>query len=164
MFMSRTRFAFIAALLGATVAVTSLLAQTPKAPEFKSILANRKVEPPFKGQADVEFMASSKRNGDVVTTTMRVKNLSPGPLQRLTVAETWFDKSNNIVAGGQGSLDKMLEPGTVETLTIQTQWNAKMNGNGWAFTHANGTVKPKKVTSIAEPAKPGSAAKAPAKK
>jgi len=162
--MNRARFAFIAAL-AATAAGTSLLAQNPapKAPEFKSILANRKVEPPFKGQADVEFSASSKRNGDVVTTTMKVKNLSPGPIARLTVAETWFDKSNNIVAGGQGVLEKMLEPGTVETLTIQTPWNAKMNGNGWAFTHANGTVRPKKVSAVSEP-KTAAAAKAPAKK
>jgi hypothetical protein len=160
--MNRARFAIIAAL--ATVAGTHLLAQqTPKAPEFKSVLANRKVQPPFKGQAEVEFMASSKRNGDVVTTTMKVKNLSTGPIQRLTVSETWFDKSNNIVAGGQGSLEKMLEPGTVETLTIQTQWNAKMNGNGWAFTHANGTVKPHKVAKIDETKVPAGG-KAQAKK
>ena len=161
--MNRARFAIVAALAGATLAGSHLLAQTAKAPEFKSILANRKVEPPFKGQADVEFSASSKRNGDVVTTTMRVKNLSSGPIQHLTVAETWFDKANNIVAGGQGSLDKMLAPGAVDTLTIQTQWNAKMNGNGWAFTHANGTVRPKKVAAIAD-TKPAAGAKATAKK
>jgi hypothetical protein len=157
--MNRARIAIGAALAAATVAGIPLLAQnpTPKAPEFKSILANRKVVQPLKGQADVEFMASSKRNGDVVVTTMRVKNLSQAPIARLTVAETWFDKSNNIVAGGQGSLDKMLDPGAVETLTIQTPWNAKMNGNGWAFTHANGTVKPRKVASIAE-AKPAATA------
>jgi len=157
--MNRARIAIGAALAAATVAGIPTLAQnpTPKAPEFKSILANRKVVQPFKGQADVEFTASSKRNNDVVVTTMRVKNLSPAPIARLTVAETWFDKSNNIVAGGQGSLDKMLDPGAVETLTIQTPWNAKMNGNGWAFTHANGTVKPRKVASIAE-AKPAASA------
>jgi|SRR5215467_6253955 len=164
--MNRARFAIIAALAAATVTGSHLLAQNPppKAPEFKSILANRKVEPPFKGQADVEFTASSKRNGDVVTTTMKVKNMSPGPIARLTVAETWFDKSNNIVAGGQGSLDKMLEPGAVETLTIQTPWNAKMNGNGWAFSHANGTVKPKKVSAIPEAKAPAAAGAKPAAK
>ncbi len=108
--MNRARFAIVAAL--ATVAVTHLLAQTPKAPEFKSILADRKVEPPIKGQAEVDFMQPvTKRNGDVVTTTVKVKNMSAGPIARLTVAETWFDKGQTHVAGGQGSLEKILTPG-----------------------------------------------------
>ena len=99
--MNRARFAIVAAL--ATVAGTHLLAQTPKAPEFKSILADRKVEPPIKGQAEVEFVQPvSKRNGEVVTTTVRVKNMSPGPIARLTIAETWFDGQTQ-VAAGQGA-------------------------------------------------------------
>src|SRR5882672_3837853 len=105
--MNRARFAIIAAL--ATMAGTYLLAQTPKAPEFKSILADRKVEAPIKGQAEIDYMQPvTKRNGDVVTTMVRVKNTSAGPIARLTIAETWFDKSQAIVAGGQGYLDKIL--------------------------------------------------------
>jgi hypothetical protein len=153
--MNRARFAIVAALAGATLGTasgTSLLAQTPKAPEFKSILANRKVEPPIKGQADVEYTQPvTKRNGDVVTTTIRVKNTSPGPIARLTVSETWFDKGGtNIVAGGSGALEKILNPGAVDTVTIQTPWNAKMNGNSWNFTHANGQVKPHRVAKVEE--------------
>jgi hypothetical protein len=149
--MNRARFAIAAALAAATVAGTPLLAQAPKAPEFKSILANRKVDPPIKGQAEVDFMQPvTKRNGDVVTTTIRIKNTSPGPIARLTVAETWFDKGGAIVGGGQGYLEKILNPGAVDTVTIQTPWNAKMNGNSWNFTHANGTVKPRRVPKIEE--------------
>jgi hypothetical protein len=161
--MNRARFAIIAAL--ATVAGTHLLAQTPKAPEFKSILADRKVEPPLKGQVEVDFMQPvTKRNGDVVTTTVRVKNTSAGPIARLTVAETWFDKSQTIVAGGQGYLEKILNPGAVDTVTIQTPWNAKMNGNSWSFTHANGTVKPRRVPKIDEGKAPAAGGKTAAKK
>ena len=159
--MNRARFAIIAALAAVTVAGSNLLAQNPppKAPEFKSILANRKVEPPIKGQAEVDFMQPvTKRNGDVVTTMIKVKNTSAGPIARLTVAETWFDKGGAIVAGGQGSLEKILEPGAVDTVTIQTPWNAKMNGNSWNFTHANGTIKPRRVPKLDDakaPAAPG---------
>ena len=161
--MNRARFAIVAAL--ATVAGTHLLAQAPKAPEFKSVLADRKVEPPLKGQVEVDFMQPvTKRNGDVVTTTVRVKNTSAGPIARLTVAETWFDKSQAIVAGGQGYLDKILNPGAVDTITIQTPWNAKMNGNSWSFTHANGTVKPRRVPKIDEGKAPAAGAKTAAKK
>jgi hypothetical protein len=161
--MNRARFAIIAAL--ATVAGTHLLAQTPKAPEFKSVLADRKVEPPLKGQVEVDFMQPvTKRNGDVVTTTVKVKNTSAGPIARLTVAETWFDKSQAIVAGGQGYLEKILNPGAVDTITIQTPWNAKMNGNSWSFTHANGTVKPRRVPKIDDGKAPAAGAKTAAKK
>ena len=148
--MNRARFAIVATLVGAGVAsaaATPVLAQ--KAPEFKSVLAGRKVEPPFKGQADVEFIQPvTKRNGDTVVTTIKVKNLSSGPIARLKIAETWFDKAGNIVGGGEGTLEKPLAPGAVDTVTIQTPWTAKMNGNSCNFSHANGTVKPKKVKSL----------------
>jgi hypothetical protein len=165
--MNRARFAIIAALAAVTVAGSNLLAQNPppKAPEFKSILANRKVEPPIKGQAEVDFMQPvTKRNGDVVTTMIKVKNTSSGPIARLTVAETWFDKGGAIVAGGQGSLEKILEPGAVDTVTIQTPWNAKMNGNSWNFTHANGTIKPRRVPKLDDAKAPAAAGAKPAGK
>ncbi len=152
--MSRARFAVVATLVGASfagVTGTALLAQ--KAPEFKSVLAGKKVEPPFKGQADVEYTQPvTKKNGELVVTTIKVKNLAPAPLARLKVTETWFDKANNIVGAGEGMLEKPLAPGAVETITIQTPWTAKMNGNGYNFSHANGLVKPKRVKSLDDPA------------
>jgi hypothetical protein len=165
--MNRARFAILAALATATVAGTSLLAQNPppKAPEFKSILANRKVEPPIKGQAEVDFLQPvTKRNGDLVTTTIKVKNTSSGPIARLTISETWFDKGQAQVASSQGSLDKMLEPGAVDTVTIQTPWNPKMSGNSWQFSHANGTVKPRRVPKLDDAKAPAAGAKTQAKK
>ena len=159
--MIRTRIAVVAALVGVSVAGASLLAQKP--PEMKPILAGKKVEPPIRGQAEIEFVQPvTKRNGDVVTTTIKVKNVSTGPIARLSISETWFDKSQAAVATSQGSLDKALEPGAVDTVTIQTPWNAKMNGNSWQFTHANGTVKPKRVPKLEDTSK-GAAKTAPAK-
>jgi hypothetical protein len=164
--MSRARFAVVATLVGASFASAPgnhLLAQ--KAPEFKSVLAGKKVEPPFKGQADVEFLQPvTKKNGDNVVTTIRVKNMASGPLARLKVAETWFDKGGQIVGAGEATLDKPLAPGAVDTITIQTPWTAKMNGNSWNFSHANGTVKPKRVKSLDDPAAKTAAAKPAAKK
>src|SRR4029077_5582613 len=65
---------------------------------------------------------------------------------------------------GQGYLEKILNPGASDTVTIQTPWNAKMNGNSWNFTHANGTVKPHKVAKIDETKAPAGGAKTQAKK
>ena len=150
--MIRARIAVVATLVGVSLAGPSLLAQT--APEMKPILAGRKVEPPLKGQGDVEYVQPvTKRNGEVVTTTIRVKNVSAAPLARLSVTETWFDKANGIVAASSGALDKPLDPGAVDTITIQTPWSAKMNGNGYNFVHANGLVKPRRVAKLEDTSK-----------
>ena len=62
--MNRARIATIATLVGVSLAGPAL-AQQP--PEMKPILAGRKVEPPMKGQAEIEFtQPATKRNGDVV--------------------------------------------------------------------------------------------------
>ena len=151
--MNRARFAVVATLVGASFASapgSQLLAQ--KAPEFKSVLAGKKVDPPFKGQADVEFLQPvTKKVGNNVVTTFKVKNLATGPLTRLKIAETWFDKGGNIVAAGETTLDKPLGTGMVDTITIETPWTAKMNGNSFNFSHANGLVKPKRVKSLDDP-------------
>jgi hypothetical protein len=158
--MNRSRIAAVAALVGVSLAGPSLLAQ--KAPEMKPILAGKKVDPPIKGQAEIEFTQPvTKRNGDVVTTNIKVKNVSQAPIARLSISETWFDKGQAQVATSQGSLDKPLNPGAVETVTIQTPWSAKMNGNSWQFSHANGTIKPKRVPKLDDTSK---GAAAPAKK
>jgi hypothetical protein len=147
--MSRARFAVVATLVGVSFAGVpggQLLAQ--KAPEFHTVLAGKKIDPPFKGQADVEFMPVSKRNGDTVVTTIKVRNMASAPLARLKIAETWFDTKQQVVAAGEGTLDKPLAPGAVDTIVIQTPWTKQMNGNSWNFSHGNGTVKPKRVKSL----------------
>jgi hypothetical protein len=150
--MNRARIAVIATLVGVSLAGPSLMAQ--KAPEMKSILAGKKVDPPIKGQAEIEFTTpATKRNGDVVTTNIKVKNVSNAPIARLSISETWFDKGQTQVASSQGALDKPLNPGAIDTVTIQTPWNAKMNGNSWQFSHANGTVKPKRVAKLEDTSK-----------
>jgi len=150
--MNRARIAVVATLVGVSFAVPSLLAQ--KAPEMHPILAGRKVEPPIKGQAEIEFLQPvTRRNGAVVTTTIKVKNVSAAPIARLSISETWFDKGQTQVATSQGALEKPLEPGAVDTVTIQTPWSARMNGNSWQFSHANGTVKPKRVPKIEDTSK-----------
>jgi hypothetical protein len=153
--MKRARFAVAAALTGACIAGASGSLMAQKAPEFHTVLAGKKVEPPFKGQADVEYTQPvTKKNGDNVVTTLKVKNVSPGPLARLKVGETWFDKAGNIIGAGETTLDKPLGVGAVETITITTPWSSKMNGNGYNFSHGNGTVKPKRVAKIDDAAKP----------
>ena len=65
--MSRARFAVVTALVGACAAGAPGRLMAQKAPEFHTVLAGKKVEPPFKGQADVEYVQPvTKKDGENV--------------------------------------------------------------------------------------------------
>ena len=146
---------------------TVLAQDKPKAPEFKSVLAGKKFTPPLRGPADVDFVrGATKREGNLLVTKIQVKNMSTAPIPRLTIDETWYDKNNNIIPGGKGVVNGLLQPGEVQSVEIRTPVNAAMTRSMLQFSHANGTVpKPHLVTSFGgkEPAAK-TAAKAPAKK
>jgi len=171
--MTRARLAVAASLVVASAATTAVLAQSsptsqtqsPQAPPMTSVLAGKKFSPPFKGQADVDYTKPvTKRDKEMVVTTMQVRNGTNAPLLRLTVDETWYDKGGGLVTGGKGIINR-LEPGEVGTVKIETPFNAKMSANNYNFSHANGTVKPHRVDKLTaggekEPAaKPAAATK-----
>jgi hypothetical protein len=150
--MNRARHAFAATLVGAIGlgGFTVFAQDPPKAPEFKSVLAGKKFNPPIRGAADVDFIRSpTKREGSTLVTKIQVKNASSAPIPRLTIDEIWYDKNNNIIPGGKGVVNGLLQPGEVQTLEIRTQVNPTMTRSMLQFSHANGTVpKPHEVKSF----------------
>src|SRR5262249_60058348 len=106
--MTRARLAVAASLVVASAATGAVLAQTPQAPPMTSVLAGKTFTAPFKGQADVDFTAPvTKRDKDMVVTTMAVKNNTNAPLLRLTVDETWYDAGGGLVTGGKGIVNRL---------------------------------------------------------
>ena len=169
--MNRARLMCAATLLGASFAVTAF-AQTPAPPPMTSVLAGKKFNPPFKGQAELDYTKPvTKNEKGMVTTTIMVRNNAPGPLLRLTIDETWYDAGGGLVTGGKGVVNR-IEPGEVATVKIETPFNAKMKANNYNFSHANGAVKPHAVPKLtaggdkeaAKPAAAKPAAKPAAKK
>ncbi|MCU1385453.1 MAG: hypothetical protein JWL71_4150 [Acidobacteria bacterium] len=161
--MNRARLTLAATLVGASF--VAVHAQTPANPPMTSVLAGKKFSPAFKGQAELDYTKPvTKREKDMVVTTIMVKNNAAGPLLRLTIDETWYDAGGGLVTGGKGIVNR-LEPGEVATVKIETPFNAKMKANNYNFTHANGTIKPHAVPKLMaggdkEPAaKPASAKK-----
>jgi len=152
--MTRARTVVAATLVGASLAAGTALAQAPQtttAP-LTPILAGKKITPPLRGTADIELTTPvTKRDKDNVVTKIQVKNISNAPIARLTVDETWYDgvgATGNVVAGGKGMLSTLLQPGEVQTITIETPFNPKMKANQWNFSHANGSVKPHRVAKL----------------
>ena len=137
--------------------------QAVQAPPLTPILAGRKITPPLRGEALVEFTQPVTRplpGRSLVQTTIKVRNSSAAPIARLEVDETWYDRSGAIVAGGRGIINSLLQPGEIQTITIQTPYSNKMSSNNWNFKHANGTVKVAKVRTLDEPTDAAAAAAA----
>ena len=168
--MNRARFFFAAALVGAGL-VGPVPAQTPQAPQLTPVLAGRNIKPPFKGNAAVDFARPVRsKEGDLVIEKIQVKNMTNAPIARLTIDETWYDKGGATIGGGKGILKGLLQPGEIQTVTVESPYNAKYSANQYRFSHANGGITPKQVTKLegetaAKPAaaKPAAAKPAPKK-
>ena len=149
-----------AAMLTAGLVAAAAPAYAQPVPELRTVLAGKTFTPPLRGEAQVQLMAPvTRRDKDLVTTRIVVKNVSSGPIARLTITETWYDKAGVVVAGGRGVIPGLLQPDEVQTVVIQTAYNAKMSSNNWNFTHVNGTVVPKRVPKIDIPKEAPPAAK-----
>lgn len=151
--MNRVHFAVAATLISTTMFAGAVVAA--QSTQLTPVLAGRKIVPPIRGEASIDItqpVTKALAGKNLVQTTIKVRNTSAAPIARLQVAETWYDGSGAIIAGGRGVINGLLQPGEVGTLTIDTPYNAKMKSNNWNFTHANGTVKPNKVKAIDAPA------------
>jgi len=120
----KLRYAVLATLAAAGLAAVSASAQTPAAPPLTPILAGKKVVPPFKGQADVDYTKpKTERKGATVITHIQVRNMTTAPIARLKIIETWFDKSGGTIPGGEGVINGLLQPNEVQTVEIQTPFS-----------------------------------------
>ena len=138
------------AFAGAALLVTSVAADQAK-PQAKPAApaasqpapaATGKPAPPVRGQAELGYTKPvSKRNGDTIVTTIKVKNLSKGSIAGLKVDEFWYDKGGDPVTGDTFRYRKPLQPGEVIEVTLRTPVNPKMDRNQYKFEHLNGTIK-----------------------
>jgi hypothetical protein len=164
--MNRVRIAAAATLVSTTMyAGAALAAQatttTPSSSApLQPVLAGKKIVPPVRGEANVEFtqpVTKAIQGQNKVQTTIKVRNNSTAPIARLQITETWYDKGGAIVAGGKGVINGLLQPGEIQTITIETPYNRNMSSNAWNFSHANGTVKTSKVKTLDDKGAAGAA-------
>jgi hypothetical protein len=153
----RARFTLAASIAAAALLGVELIAQTtaPPAqtpPPMNSVLAGKKLVPPIRGEAALEWVEPKPaRKGDMVITQMTVRNASAAPIARLQIDETWYDKTGATVTAGRGFINGLLQPGETTVVTIETVWKAGMSGYQRQFKHANGTIKQVKVNKLEAP-------------
>jgi len=153
----RARFALAASIAAAAMLGVELIAQTtaPPAqtpPPMNSVLAGKKLTPPIRGEAALEWVdPKPERVKDMVITKMTVRNASAAPIARLQIDETWYDKTGATVTAGRGFINGLLQPGETTVVTIETVWKAGMSGFQRQYKHANGSIKPVKVNKLEAP-------------
>ena len=165
--MTRARALFAATVACAAFAGVTTFAQTttPQAPPMTPILAGKKFIPPIRGQAEIYYAKEpTRREGSTLITKIHVKNTSAAPIARLKVTETWYDKKNNMLPGGEGVINGLLQPGETQTIEVRTPTNPNFNVQMFMFAHANGTIKPHVVKSLEAGAKEPAAKTASSKK
>jgi hypothetical protein len=165
--MNRARLTSAALVVGSVMFTGAVMtAQVTQAPPMTSVLAGKKFTPPVRGEATVEIVqpvTKAQPGKNIVVTTIKVRNASLAPIARLQVTETWYDKGGAVVASSRSSINGLLQPQEIQTMTIETAYSPKLSSNNWNFTHANGTVKIAKVKSL-DPPKDAAAAPPPAAK
>jgi len=122
----------------------------PAAPAPAAPASPTKFVPPIRGQAEIGITKPvTKRVGNEIITTIKVKNLSTtGSIAGLKLDEFWYDKQGNPVTGDTYRHKKPLMPEEVIEITLRTPVDPKMDRNQYNFTHANGTIKPKTMPKL----------------
>ncbi len=149
--MRRAHLAVAAAFVVTALGVGWVPAQAQQQ-KLPLVLAGKSFTPPIRGEALVEHTRPvTRRQRDLVITTIIVRNASIAPIARLQFVETWYDKGDTIVSGGRKAIDGLLQPGEVAEITVETPYTTGMNLPRQQFSHANGTVKTVLVDKIEVP-------------
>ena len=145
--MNRVSRAILAltVVLGVLLTAAVGLAQTLATGQAQTTGTVRWVNP-IRGTVDITYLKPDVKTvkGEVITT-IKVKNMSNGPVAKLKVEEFWWDNNNNPVSSNQDWSRKPVMPGEIVTFTMTTPRDPRMYRNNYKFSHANGDIKPKQV-------------------
>lgn len=144
--MKRSLAVLASALFALAIAPAAFAQKaTPATPKASEPPLPAKWVVPIKGKAAVEFIPTQKREGKDIVTTVKVKNMSSGPIALLRVDEYWYNAKRETVSGGSARDTKPLMPNEVIELTIHCPNAQDVATNNFMFSHANGTIDPKLV-------------------
>ena len=122
--MIRARYAFAATLVASLVPAPRW--RRPRPRNSNPFSPARTSRQPLRGAAEVEFAKPPvKREKDMVIDEFTVKNISTAPIARLTIEAIYYDKGGAVIAGGKNFVNGLLKPGEVQTVTVETPYNAR---------------------------------------
>lgn len=124
--------------------------QTPAPARPNDEGAKPKLLSPVRGEAQIQFLNPVvKAEGNMIVTTIKIKNVMNAPIAGLKVDEFWYDKAGQPVTGAPTFRHrKPLMPGEVVDVVLRVQRVPGMDRNQFKFEHANGTIKPTRVPKL----------------
>jgi hypothetical protein len=100
----------------------------------------------LKGTANIDFIEGpSKKVGNEIVTTLKVKNMSPQAISLFKVDEYWYDKKREVVTGDTYKNLKPFMPGEIIEVTLKAPIKPDLYQSQYQFSHAGGEVKPNRV-------------------
>ena len=135
-----------ALLLASASAATFAQAPAAKAPPAATTpTAAPKFVTPMKGEGQVQILnPQSKREGNMLVTRIKVKNVSKGPLVGFKADEYWYSAKGETVSGSPTFRHlKPFMPNEVIEVLLRSPWNDQMaTGRSLRqFAHQNGSIK-----------------------
>jgi hypothetical protein len=114
--------------------------------------ARPKLVSPVRGEAQIQYLKPVVRaEGNMIVTTIKVKNVMQAPIAGFKVDEFWYDKGGAPVTGSPTFRHpKPLQPGQVIDVVLRVPRLPGMEQmrNQFKFEHANGTIKPVPVPKL----------------
>jgi hypothetical protein len=115
--------------------------------------APRKLVAPVRGEAAVEVTPPDTKIGATeIVTTIRVKNVSKGPIAGFRITETWY-KGDEALAGDVYRHPRPIQVDEVIEARLAVPRSRVVGArNRYDFAHANGNIKPNSVKTLPAPA------------
>ena len=119
-----------------------------------SQLAERDVSlvPTMRGVVAIEYTQPvRRRSGDIVHTSIRIRNQSPNAIAGFEINEVWYDADGNVVTGAQVRYREPIMPQQVVDVALEVPRDADMERSDTEFGHADGDVRPSLVPELPDP-------------
>ena len=134
-------------LLSVTISTTSALAQVQAAaPTTPAAPARAKFVTPLKGEGTIDVLkGTSKRVGEDIVTTFKIKNTSTAPLAMMKIYEYCYYKEGKLVSSDTQRHRQPLQPGEIVEMETRAPSAPGASNANWTFSHANGKIKANSV-------------------
>jgi hypothetical protein len=106
----------------------------------------------MRGPGQVGYLQPrSRRDGNEMVTTFRIKNISTGALAGFKVDEFWYDDAGDTVTGGSFRKREPFLPNEVIEVELRIPRNSRMSRSNYEFSHQNGVVEANLFDEMEEP-------------
>ncbi|HJN45192.1 MAG TPA: hypothetical protein QF572_13540 [Vicinamibacterales bacterium] len=106
----------------------------------------------MRGPGQVGYLQPrSRRDGNDMVTTFRIKNISTGALAGFKVDEFWYDDAGDTVTGGSFRKREPFLPEEVIEVELRIPRNSRMSRSNYEFSHQNGLVEANLFDEMEEP-------------